>query len=66
MVSQQYQDNIDTLLKKIEEAETIVVGGAAVTVFLQEKNGGLILQLKSNLYMQGADWSRKLTHGEIC
>ncbi|ULT58243.1 hypothetical protein L1999_06900 [Neobacillus drentensis] len=29
MLSQQYQDNIDTLLKKIEEAEAIVVGGAA-------------------------------------
>ncbi|KOR79198.1 NAD-dependent protein deacetylase [Bacillus sp. FJAT-21352] len=29
MLSQQYQDNIDTLLKKIQEAEAIVVGGAA-------------------------------------
>ncbi|MGG1320594.1 NAD-dependent protein deacetylase [Priestia megaterium] len=29
MLSQQHQDNIDTLLKKIEEAEAIVVGGAA-------------------------------------
>ncbi|MEM1503642.1 hypothetical protein RG959_09475 [Domibacillus sp. 8LH] len=29
MLSQQYQDNIDTLLKKIEEAEAIVVGGVA-------------------------------------
>lgn len=29
MLSQQYQDNISTLLQKIEEAEVIVVGGAA-------------------------------------
>ncbi|AZV59446.1 NAD-dependent protein deacetylase [Peribacillus frigoritolerans] len=29
MLSQQYQENIDTLLKKIQEAEAIVVGGAA-------------------------------------
>ncbi|MGK9185300.1 hypothetical protein KXS12_24070 [Priestia filamentosa] len=29
MLLQQYQDNIDTLLKKIQEAEVIVVGGAA-------------------------------------
>ncbi|KOR87062.1 hypothetical protein AM233_25800, partial [Bacillus sp. FJAT-22058] len=29
MLSQQYQDNIDTLLKKIQEADAIVVGGAA-------------------------------------
>lgn len=29
MVSRQYQDNINTLLNKIQEAEVIVVGGAA-------------------------------------
>ncbi|WP_230200168.1 SIR2 family NAD-dependent protein deacylase [Bacillus niameyensis] len=29
MLSQQYQDNIDTLLQKIEEADAIVIGGAA-------------------------------------
>lgn len=29
MLSQQYLDNIDTLLQKIQEAETIIVGGAA-------------------------------------
>ncbi|WP_198402108.1 hypothetical protein [Paenibacillus crassostreae] len=29
MLLQQYQDNINTLLTKIEEAEVIVVGGAA-------------------------------------
>lgn len=29
MLSQQYQDNINTLLNKIQEAEAIVVGGAA-------------------------------------
>src|SRR5699024_1390720 len=29
MVSQQYQDNIDTLLQKIEEADTVIVGGAS-------------------------------------
>lgn len=29
MLSQQYQNNIDTLLQKIQEAEVIVVGGAA-------------------------------------
>lgn len=29
MLSQQYQENIETILQKIEEAETIVVGGAA-------------------------------------
>jgi len=29
MVTQQYQDNIETLRKKIEEADAIVVGGAA-------------------------------------
>ncbi|MFP3846268.1 SIR2 family NAD-dependent protein deacylase [Priestia filamentosa] len=29
MLSQQYQHNIDTLLQKIQEAEVIVVGGAA-------------------------------------
>lgn len=29
MLTQQYQDNLDTLLQKIEEAEAVVVGGAA-------------------------------------
>ena len=29
MLAQQYQDNIETLQRKIQEAEAIVVGGAA-------------------------------------
>jgi hypothetical protein len=29
MLSQQYEDNIATLMQKIQEAEAIVVGGAA-------------------------------------
>lgn len=52
MLSQQYQDNIATLLQKIQEAEAIIVGGAA----------GMSAASGYNWYRDDANFRKILTY----